>query len=83
MNKVLIKLMVPTIEEEYDIWIPINRRIYNVIKLIIKAINEFTDNEYSPKKFPMLYDKKTAKPYDINLTVKEAEIKNGAKIILI
>ena len=40
-NKVLIKLYVPNIDKDYDIWIPINKRIYNVINLLIKVINEF------------------------------------------
>ena len=69
MNKVLVKLYVPTIEKEYDIWIPLNRRIYTTIKLIVKAINEFTNGEYNPSKLPVLYDRKTAKPFDINLTI--------------
>lgn len=83
MNKILVRLQVPTIGQEYDIWIPQNRRIYMVIKLIVKAINEFTNGEYTPAKLPILYDKKTAKPYDINLTIKQSTIKNGSEIILI
>lgn len=83
MNKVLVKLYVPTIGKEYDVWIPVNRRIYNVIKLIVKTINEFTNGEYIPTKLPVLYDKKTSRPYDINLTIAEAKIKNGSEIILI
>lgn len=83
MNKVLVKLYVPTIGEEYDIWIPINRRIYTVIKLIVRGINELTNGEYNPTKLPVLYDKKTAKQYDINLIVGETNIRNGTEIILI
>lgn len=83
MNKVLVKLYVPTIEKKYDVWIPLNRRIYTTIKLIVKAINEFTNGEYSPSKLPVLYDRKTAKPFDINLTIGESTIRNGSEIILI
>ena len=83
MNKVLVKLYVPTIEKEYDVWIPLNRRIYTTIKLIVKAINEFTNGEYSPSKLPVLYDRKTAKPFDINLTIGESTIRNGSEIIII
>lgn len=83
MNKVLVKLYVPTIEKEYDVWIPLNRRIYTTIKLIVKAINEFTNGEYSPSRLPVLYDRKTAKPFDINLTIGESTIRNGSEIILI
>ena len=83
MNKVLVKLYVPTIGKEYDIWIPLNRRVYSVIKLIVKAINELTSGEYVPSRLPVLYDKKNAKPYDINLTIWESNIRNGSEIILI
>ncbi len=83
MNKILVKLYVPTIGTEYDIWIPVNRRIHTVIKLIVQTINEFTNGEYAPSKLPILYDKKTAESYDINLTVGESMIKNGSEIILI
>ena len=83
MNKVLIKLYVPTIEKEYDVWIPINKRIYNVIELLTKTINELCGGYYKPSVMPMLYDKITAKQYDINLNVKENNIKNGTEIIII
>jgi len=83
INKVLVKLYVPTIGKEYDIWIPLNRRVHSVVKLIVKSINEFTYGEYAPKKLPILYDKKNGKPYDINLTIGETNIRNGSEIILI
>lgn len=83
MNRVLIRLYVPSIEEVYDIWIPVNRTIQSAIKLMVKTINEFSNGEYNPTKLPFLYDKKTAKPYNINQTVEEAEIKSGTEIVLI
>lgn len=83
MNKILVKLLVPKIGLEYDIWIPLNRRIYNVIKLILKALNEFTNGEYNPKELPDLYDRKTGMLYDVNQTVGESSMENGTEIILI
>ena len=83
MNKVLAKLYIPQMELEYDVWITFNRRIYTVINLIVKGINELTDGEYKPTRMPILYDKKSAMPYDINFTVGETNIRNGTEIILI
>ena len=83
MNKVLVKLYVPVLEMQYDIWLPISRKISKVIVLLVKAINEFSDGYYTPKKMPMLYDKNTAKPYNINESVKDNNITNGTEIILI
>ncbi len=83
MNKVLVKVYVPIIEEKYDILIPVNRRIYNVIKLITKAINELSNGYYTPSQTPVLYDKITATPFDENLSIRETDIRNGTELVLI
>lgn len=83
MNKILVKVYVPIIEEQYDILIPLNRRIYNVIKLLVKAINELSNGNYEPKTNPTLYDKITALPYDENLSIRESNIRNGTELILL
>ena len=83
MNKVLIKLYVPTIEQQYNLWVPLNKQIYTVIRLLVKAVYEFTDGYYNPKKRPVLYDKLTATAYDVNKTVKECGIKNGVELIML
>ena len=83
MNKVLVKVYVPILEEQYDILIPVNRRIYNVIKLLTKAINELSSGYYTPSKTPKLYDKITATIYDENLSIRESNIRNGTELVLI
>lgn len=83
MNKVLVKLYVPMLGESYEILIPINKRISKVVVLLVKSINEITSGTYNPSKMPLIYNKLTAKRYDINLTVKENGIKNGTELILI
>lgn len=83
MNKVLVRLYVPKLGLKYDIWVPLNRRIYTVITLLVKAINEMTNGEYAPSKNPVLYDKKTAKAYDVNATIGDAMIRNGSEIVLL
>lgn len=83
MNKVLVKLYVPIIEEQYDVWIPINKKVYIVINLLAKTVNELSGGYYKPHSMPMLYDRTTGEPYDINLNVKENKIKNGTELILI
>ena len=83
MNKILVKLYVPSMENEFDVWIPLNKRIYNVITLLVKAVNELSRGYYKPEDLPSLYDKTTAELYDINQTVKESNIRNGTELILI
>ena len=83
MNKIIVKLYVPKIDKEYDVFIPTNKRISMVITLLVKAINELSNGSFNPIVMPMLYNKLNAKPYDINITIKESDIRNGSELILI
>ena len=83
MNKVLVKLYVPQIEAEYNVWLPINKKLYKIIQLLVKAIYELSGGFYEPEKMPLLYDKVTAKQYDINLNVLENKIENASELFLI
>ena len=83
MDKVLVKVYVPMLEKIYDVWIPSHKRIYNVLDLLIKAVNELNDNCYRPDKLPMLYDKLTAEVYDINLSIKDSTIRSGTELVLL
>ena len=83
MDKVLVKVYVPMLEGIYDVWIPSNKKIYEIIVLLVKAIRELTEGDYSPKNTPTLYDKITAQEFDINANLKDTTIRNGTEIILI
>lgn len=82
-NKVLVKLYVPMLESQFDVWLPISRNVSKIIILLVKALREFTGNSYNPQYMPMLYDKVTAKEYNINASVKDNNIINGTEIVLI
>ena len=83
MDKVLVMLYVPALEKAYDIWLPAHKKISTIIKLLVKAVNEMNDYSYTTDKMPFLYNKTTAKKYDLNLTVKETDIRNGTEVVLI
>lgn len=83
MDNILVKLYVPMIEEIYDVWIPSHKRIYNVIVLLVKAINELNNNCYKTSEMPLLYDKLTAEMYDVNLKVSQTTIRSGTELILL
>ena len=83
MNKVLVKLFVPILEQQYEIWLPLNKKIYNIIILLSKAVNELEEGQYQPNEMPILYNRFTGEAYDINSRVKDTDIRNGTEIILI
>lgn len=83
MEKVLVKLYVPTIEQEFDIKIPLGRNIGSTILLLLKGIKEISKIDYQPNTIPVLYNKNTGNPYDYNIVINDTDIKNGTELILI
>lgn len=82
-NKILVKLIVPYLDGEYELFIPINKRISTIIKLLEKALNEMSNGYYMPKEDTLLIDGGTGNAFDVNITVKDTRLYNGAKIILL
>lgn len=81
-NKILVELYIPLIEKSYDLYIPINKKIGTVKKLIEEGLIELTDNAYKQSNETNLYSKETGKIYNVNDTVRDTDLKNGSKIIL-
>lgn len=82
MNKVFIIVQVPLIEQKYEVYIPIGKKIHKVTSILAKAVSELSGGHY-PIKEATLYNKVTGKPYNINMTVKDTDIRNGTEVILI
>ncbi|MBR2247514.1 MAG: hypothetical protein IKG58_03490 [Bacilli bacterium] len=82
-NKILIELYIPLIEKNYDLYIPINKKVGTVKKLIEEGLVELTDDAYRVKEDTNLYSKENGQIYDVNQTVRDTDLKNGSKVILI
>ena len=82
MNRILIRVYVPLLEKQYDVWIPINKSIYGVILDLIKGINSINKIEYNIESFPNLYNKESADIYDLKSKIIDTDIRNGTEVIL-
>ncbi len=81
-NKVLIELIVPDIDEKFNLYIPINKRIGNIVVLLNKAVKELTNGLYDGNNKTILYNKVTNERYAVNSLVRETNIRNGTVLIL-
>ena len=81
-NKVNVDIIVPALEEQYNVFIPINKKTIEVIFLLNKAINELSSDCFPINEELTLIDGFTGSVYDINKTIKENKILNGSRIIL-
>lgn len=82
MNKILITVVVPTIEEKYDIYIPVSKSIKVTKNLLVKTINELSEGHFPMREKCELLSSE-GRIFDDNLIIKECGLKNGDKIVLI
>lgn len=84
MNKLLLNFSVPTVGVNFDAYIPINKKIGTIKKYLIPIINEMSENNFNVSLEEVQFvDHETGKEYENNLYVKDTEIKNGTKLIIL
>ena len=83
MDNILVNVYVPYIEQSFDIYIPVNKKIVYIKKLIISAIIELTDGNYKVSGNINLSNKNTSKIYEEQEYIIDTDIVNGSKLILL
>lgn len=68
---------------KYNLYIPINKKVGNVIVLLNKAVKELSDGLYEGSDKTSLYDRKTGEKYGINTLIRQTDVRNGSSLILI
>ena len=82
-NKVLIKLIVPEIDESFDVFIPVKELIWKVKKLLVKSVYDMTGGTIDMNREYMLINKNTSETYKNNVTVLSSDIRNATELILL
>lgn len=82
-NKVLVELYVPSIDEIYNLYLPVNRKIGNIIVLLNKSLFELTDGTFIGDDSTLLYNRSTGERYSVNVTLRETNIRNGSSLVLL
>ena len=82
-NKVLVKILLPEIDQSYYMYLPINRKVGNVVELINKLLDELTNGAYKGSIHQCLYDEFTGNIYENNKLIIDTNIRNGSHLVLI
>ncbi len=77
-NKMLVVVYSPLVDKEFDVFIPINKKVGTIKNIIINSINN-----YDSMTEHILINKEDSKIIDENIYVKNSGIKNGARLILL
>ena len=82
-NKVLIEVYLPVALRSYDLRIPADMKLSQVTALVDVALSKLTGNIYTADHGALLCDRKSGRILNINMTVWEAGLRNGSKLMLV
>ncbi len=82
-HKVLVEVYVPELDIKYNLFIPVNKKVGNIILNLVKAISELTEGAYPISSNHALMNSDTCEFYNMDLNLKDAKIINGTRLILI
>ena len=80
--RVYITLDIPILDEKYELLVPIDRRIHDLVEVLKENIKGLKDNYYKDK-VPSIFNKSSGELYDMNLIIKDSDIKTGTRLLLI
>ena len=79
--KVVVKLLVPEIEKSYELYIPINRTVRDVCKLINDMVNDDTSGLYPIRQDAVLCNRYGAVFYSYETYIRDTDIRNGSELV--
>lgn len=82
-NKVLIHCIVPELDANFDIFIPVNELIWKIERLLLKSITDLVNIPLDANKKYILMNKDNNRIYDSNEQVIFTDIRNGSEIYLL
>ena len=82
-NKVLVTLYVPLIEKKYEVFLPVSRRIGEILVLLCKAIADISNDSYKLRGDERLYNRITGQEYKFNELLRDTNVRNGTQLIFI
>ena len=82
-NKILIKLIVPDLDNTYDIFIPVNELVWRVKKLNVKTVIDLANIDSNETAQYILINKSNTRIYQNNEIIINTDIRNGTELILL
>jgi len=83
INHVFVKIIVPEIDQSFNVYLPINKKIGNIINLLNDNISELSDGELLKSNSNSLYNASTMEKYNSDVLLFNTTIRNGTTLILL
>lgn len=82
MKKILVTIYVLSLQQEFDVFIPIAMNMKDAISLIQDSIVKLSNENYKKKDNVMLFDE-DGKIINLNNKAKFSGLNNGSKVVLV
>ncbi len=80
-NKVLVTIIVPLIEKKYEVFLPANKKIGEIVTLLSKGLVEVSNGYYIITNKERLYNRLNGKEYNNNQILKNTDIRHGTWLV--
>ncbi len=74
--------MVPSLMEEYEVFVPVNERIKKIKELLINALFDLSDGTFEKLRKYTLIDPNTGAVYQDHMILIDTDIRNAKKLVL-
>lgn len=81
-NKVLIRVLFPELDKNFDVYIPVNEIMWKIKILLSKSVLDLCNINLKTKEY-LLINKETSEVYKNNDIVINTDIRNGTELILV
>lgn len=82
-NKALVEIFVPAVGQRYDVYIPLESKMSEVVTMVSVALSDLSNGRYKATNEAVLCDADTGTVLNVNIEVAELGIKNGSRLMLI
>lgn len=82
-NKALVEVSVPAAGQKYDVYIPLDSKMSEVVTMVAGALSDLSKGNYKAAPDAVLCDADTGIIYNVNMEVAELGIKTGSRLMLI
>lgn len=82
-DKILVEIYLPAMNKNYDVYIPIKSKLYEIVSLLAPAFTELSGDYFRSSDDTVICDKVTGTILNINISAEELGLHNGSKLMLI
>lgn len=83
MDKILVNLFIPSVQESYDLFVPVDMEISGLIALLAEGVFELSNNRYGISGKEQLILRGQESPMNPAHTLEDYGVQDGAELVLL